>query len=757
VEADSRFGTARREFLPFVHTLALVDELPALIWHSRPDGHCDYCNRSWLRYTGRVPDQESGSGWLQCFHPDDLPGFEEQLRSALRNRLPFEIERRLRRHDGVYRWFLIAAAPVTGADGEYTGHAGTCLDLTVHRSAASGIRVRSALLAHTRDALFVMGLDGAIRDANPAAEIMYGYSHDELLASNVSDLRAPESQVSLASDLARAAKEGLLFETVHWRKDGTRFQVEVNSQAALVDGEPLLVSVIRDVSEKRRMEGQLRASEARYRSLFENMREGVAIHDLICEDGKVVNYRIVNVNPAFSRHTGIPFESAAGRLATELFGTPAAPFLDACRRVVSSGLSVSFESYLATINRHLAVSVFSLGGTQFATIFSDVTERKRVEEQFRQSQKMEAVGRLAGGIAHDFNNLLTIILAHADMLLEDVGEGPLRRGIESINEAGERAAKLTSQLLTFSRKQVIQPRVLDLNQVVAETGDMVRRVIGEDVDLEIVPGEALRLIRGDPGQISQVILNLVVNARDAMPHGGRLTIETSNVAVQGTPEQGAIPPGGYVLLSVSDTGTGMNAEVQSHLFEPFFTTKPTGRGTGLGLSTVYGIVKQCGGEVMVESEPGLGTRFDIYLPATAESAVPEKTGRAPVERGAEGETILLVEDDRNVRELVSRLLSGLGYHVIAAANGQEALAPLGASEKKVHLLLTDVVMPGMSGPELAAYARAIRPGLPVLFVSGYPDVAISQRGVEVDPESFVQKPFTADVLSGRIRRLLHPS
>ncbi len=736
------------------YSLALIDELPTLIWRSGSDGRCAYFNRSWLRFTGRTLEQELGSGWYVSVHPDEQSACAESFRQAVRDRQTFEREFRLCRQDGVYRWMFMVAAPIFSTTGHYLGHIANCVDLTERKLAEDLVHRHLALLKHSRDAMLLLGPGGEIRDANQAAEQMYGYTRAELLTRGIGDLRPPEKRGSLSADLAQAWRDGYLFETVHQRRDGTRFDAEVNSQAAVIDGERVLVSIVRDVSERHRMEQQIRASESRYRSLFENMREGVAINELVSHNGTVVDYRILDVNPAFCAHTGVSRQAVIGRCASEAFGMPSAPYLDHYKRVLSSGQSASFESYFAQLNRHFVISVFPVGGNQFATILADMTERKRVEEQFRQSQKMEAVGRLAGGIAHDFNNLLTIILAYTDMLLDAVTEGPLRAGIESINDAGERAAKLTSQLLTFSRKQVIQPRTLDLNRVVSETGDMVRRIIGEDIELQISPGESLRPIRGDAGQIEQVILNLVVNARDAMPHGGRLTIETSNVAIRGTAETGAMPPGGYVLLSLADTGVGMTDEVRNHLFEPFFTTKPTGRGTGLGLSTVYGIVKQCGGEVMVESELGQGTRFDIYLPAVPGDGVAEKRVRGPVHRSVGGETILLVEDERNVRELVSRLLSGLGYTVLTAANGQDALAVLNQHDHAVQLLLTDVVMPGMSGPELAASVRKERPGLPVLFISGYPDVSIAPRGLEVDPEAFVQKPFTAEVLSAKIRQLL---
>jgi PAS domain S-box-containing protein len=732
-----------------------LDELPTLIWRSGPDGKCDYFNRGWLRFTGRTLDEELGDGWAQGVHPDDLPACLEKFLDAVRERQPFEIEYRLRRYDGQYRWIIDRANAIFDGAERYAGHLGSCIDITEHKLAENALRRHELLSENARDAILLVGPKGEILEANSAAEKMYGYSRAELLKRTLRDLSAPESRSGIRADLERAWKAGILFETLHRRKDGTRFAVEVNAQATEVDGERVLISIIRDATDRYRMEQQLRTSESKYRSLFENMREGVAIHDAVYgAQGTVIDYRITDVNPAFSSHTGLRRETVVGQLASAVYGMPVAPYVDLYSRVVATGQPTSFDTFFAPLNRHLSISAFSLGAGQFATVFSDVTERKRVDEQLRQAQKMEAVGRLAGGIAHDFNNLLTIILAYGDMLLESLPEGPLRAGIDSINEAGERAAKLTGQLLTFSRKQVIQPHVLDLNQLVAETGDMVRRIIGEDIVLEIVPGQHLKRVRGDPGQIQQVIMNLVVNARDAMPNGGRLTIETANVSIQGGASGVGVPRGGYVLLSVGDTGIGMTAEVQSHLFEPFYTTKPKGQGTGLGLSTVYGIVKQSGGEVVVESEPGSGTRFDLYLPAAPGEKLSEKRVRGVAQRTARGETILLVEDEPNVRDLVSQLLTGLGYQILTAPNGQHALRTLADQSVAIHLLLTDVVMPGMSGPELATCTRTLRPGLPVLFISGYPDVSIADRGVDIDADNFVQKPFTADVLSAKIRQLI---
>ncbi|MGH7528964.1 MAG: MASE1 domain-containing protein [Gemmatimonadales bacterium] len=392
-------------------------------------------------------------------------------------------------------------------------------------------------------------------------------------------------------------------------------------------------------------------------------------------------------------------------------------------------------------------------------IAADLTEVRRLEVQYRQAQKMEAVGRLAGGIAHDFNNLLTAILGTTGLLLEHVAaDVQTRLDVEEIEKAAKRAAGLTRQLLVFSRQQVLEPRVLDPNAVVGDLQRMLGRLIGEDIELHTKLGADVGAVQADPGQLQQAIVNLVVNARDAMPNGGRLTIETANVDLDPRqPEAHTVTqPGKYVLLAVHDTGVGMDAATKARLFEPFFTTKEPGRGTGLGLATVYSIVKQSGGYIWAYSEPGQGTTFKVYLPRV--EGAPDKAvapGPAPVAAGSE--TVLVVEDQAEVRGLTVRILEARGYTVLAAENGREALELAGRHLKRIDLLLTDVVMPGLNGRELALRLTAQRRDIKVLFVSGYTGEAIRQHGlVELDA-AFLQKPFTPDVLARKVRETLDGS
>jgi len=385
-------------------------------------------------------------------------------------------------------------------------------------------------------------------------------------------------------------------------------------------------------------------------------------------------------------------------------------------------------------------------------------ERKRLEQQFRQAQKMEAVGRLAGGVAHDFNNLLTIITGYADLMLgsQDL-QASQRTPLEEIRRAAERGGALTHQLLAFSRRQPFTPRMVQLNSLIVNMEKMLSRLIGEDIELITVLGADPAMVRTDPGQLEQVVMNVVVNGRDAMPGGGKLIIETAKALVDqsyaGTNVD--IRPGAYIVLAISDTGMGMDSETTAHLFEPFFTTKAPGKGTGLGLATAYGIVKQSGGAISIYSEPGRGTTVKIYLPSAEAKAAADMAEPQPAASLGGNETILVLEDEARVRKLICEVLSGRGYHVLEAVRGEEAIRIASEFKGRIHIVLADVVMPEMSGPQALEQIRALQPHVKVLFMSGYTDEAIMHHGILESGAPFLQKPFVPDALARKVREVLN--
>lgn len=504
-----------------------------------------------------------------------------------------------------------------------------------------------------------------------------------------------------------------------------------------------------EVADRRRSERMLAERERQLSALFESAIDAMIVTD---DEG-----HIVEANPAATDLFGLPREQLLGRTAEE-FAERGVDVPKMRERFIRQG-KMSGEFRLVRPDgkaRELdfrATASFLPG--RHLSVLRDVTDKKRLEERLRHTLKMEAIGHLAGGIAHDFNNLLTVITGYTDLLLSDLSSDDRHYGLVSeIKSAGDRSAALTQQLLAFGRRQVLSPVVVDLNEVIGSLERLLQRIIGEDVRLTTRLSPSLGRCKVDPAQIEQVVMNLAVNSRDAMPEGGHLSIETRNVELEPNPtgEVDGPKPGRYVLLAVSDEGVGMDEETLSRLFEPFFTTKAPGNGTGLGLATVYGIVKQSGGHITADSAPGRGATFNIYLPRTDAPLTREKTSRQAAERGTE--TILLVEDDDAVRRLAERILSRLGYAVVEAASCEDALARLESHEGTIDLLCTDVVMPDGSGRDLAERITERRKGTKVLFMSGYTDNAIGEHGILAEDVVFLQKPFTAASLSRKVREAL---
>ncbi len=510
--------------------------------------------------------------------------------------------------------------------------------------------------------------------------------------------------------------------------------------------------------ERDRAEAQRRAAEDRFRQLAETIQQVFWMSD--------AHGALLYVSPAFETIFGRSCDSVAAspgvwmdavhpddreRVEQASYARLRRGEYDEIYRIVRPDGAVRWIRDRAFQLHDEKGEVYRLVGTA-----ADVTEQRQLEEQLQQAQKMEIVGRLAGGVAHDFNNLLTVINGMADLMLAGLADDdPTRADLAQIRQAGERAASLTGRLLAVSRRQILKPEVLDLGAVIHGLQDMLQRLAAEDVALVLDLAPDLGAVKADPGQIEQVVLNLVVNARDAMPDGGTLTIETRNVQLDAlyAADHPGTRPGPHVMLAVRDTGVGMDESVRRRIFEPFFTTKPQGKGTGLGLSMVYGIVKQSGGSIAFHSEPGRGTRFVVYLPQVfGATAVRPAPPAAPVRRGQE--TVLVVEDEPPLRELATRILVGAGYTVLQAANGNDALARIAGHSGPVDLVFTDVVMPGMSGRELVARLSALRPALRVLYTSGYTEDAILRHGVLDDPRRFLSKPYTPSVLRARIREAL---
>jgi PAS domain S-box-containing protein len=648
---------------------------------------------------------------------------------------------------------------------------GIARDITERKRADDALRESDEkfndLADNITDAFWVRSPDmRELQYVSPAFEDIWGRSVESLYADPHLwvDFILPEDRERVVSAFGGLTgdKPSLDIEYRIVRPDGTIRWIRGRGFQVRNDAGELIrnVGIITDISARRRAEMALAVAEEKYRSLFENAVGGIF--------QSTPEGTFISANPAMARILG--FESPE-----ELIGLRrdigSQHYVEKnCRKELEElleehGVVIGFECevYRRDLSRiwtqeNIRVVRDADGRViRYEGSIEDITERKHLEDKFRQSQKMEAIGLLAGGVAHDFNNLLTAILGYSDLTLRKLRtDDPLSANVKEIRNAGERAAALTNQLLAFSRKQILEPRVHNLNKVIAEIEKMLRRIIRESIEFQTILDPRLGNIKADPGQIEQVIMNLAVNARDAMPNGGRFTIETQNECLDKSPARGhiALKPGSYIKMTVSDTGQGMAPEIRRRIFEPFFTTKGPGKGTGLGLSTVHGIVTQSGGDITVESEIGKGTSFVIYLPRVDEPAKAAMWVNETEEDSSGTGTILLVEDEELVRSLVRTILTGIGYKVLEAASGKAALAICESYTDPIDLLLTDMVMPGMGGSELGTRVAGLRPEIKTLFMSGYTEEAIIHSGSVNTGVAFIEKPFTLDSLARKVREVI---
>jgi PAS domain S-box-containing protein len=768
---------------------SLIESLPVIVYvvAAQPPYSPLYVS-SGIEALGYSVDEwhERPDLWVSILHAEDRERVLRETASAMDEGRSVDYEYRVVARDGSTRWLHDRGSFVFDDAGVATCWQGVMMDITERKLTEKALQKSEAGLIKAQQIAHLGSWDSDLvtGELNWSDEVyrIFGVEPQEFAATieaffsyvHPDDIGA----VREASAEAAAGRRPYYIEHRIVRPDGTerivREQAEIDFDT---DGTALcMLGTVQDITEQKQIEAQLRQQLDFTGALTSSMGEGVFAMDY---EG-----RVIFMNPSAEKLLGWTQSELFGKNIHEHIhyqkedGAPYlftdCPMFKLMRSVEREPVQVEDDKFIRRNGEFFPVAYIAspiisngqvIGSVQS---FQDITERKQTEAALReaesrqrQSQKMEAVGQLAGGIAHDFNNLLTVITGYSDLSLRSLEKNkPLHRNISEISRAANRAASLTRQLLAFSRKQMLQPKILDLNNIVADMDKMLQRLIGEDIDLLTVLDPALGLVKADPGQIEQVLLNLAVNARDAMPKGGKLTIETSNVIMDEAivSRYTSVKSGPHVMLTVTDTGCGMDARTQEQVFEPFFTTKEVGKGTGLGLSTVYGIVKQSDGSVWVKSEVGHGTTFMIYLPrvnkqATAISA--DEHAALSLSRGTE--TVLLVEDETQVRELARQLLETEGYTVLESVNGEEALAICERSQVNINLLLTDVVMPQMSGRELAERLMPTHPQLRVLYMSGYTDDAIVHHGLlkdSNDPTEFIQKPFTPDALARKVRAVL---
>ena len=759
----------------------MLEQLPAVVWTTDAGLEFTSSQGAALAGLGLQPNQAVGLSIFEYFGTDDeeFPAIAAHLKAIEGKSLAFEME-----------WggqnFHSLVEPLREEDGSIVGTVGVALDVTEVRTSEAALRASEEryrdFLAHSSEGIWRLELDEPMPvSMSPEEQVEFFYKHGHFAECNSAlsfmiGLESPSQLVGATLERLLSREDPQILEHLRLfvksdydledaeieevdRRGRSRFH-QINLTGILEDR--FLVRIWgthRDITDHRRAEQALRASEERYREIFEGSLDTLFI--------STPEGHLLDINPAGLRLLGYDSKEELLQVDIEKLYLDPEVRQSALDKLSREGFLRDFELRLQRKDGsevrvlETTTAVKGESGELYALrgMLRDVSEQRALEEQLLRSQRMEAVGRMAGGVAHDFNNLLTVINGRSDLLRSQLDPGsPLVAEVDEIKAAGDRAAALTRQLLVLSRRRSTSPQAINLNELVQNMENLLRRSIGEQVELVAHFEQDLANIKADPGQMEQVILNLSLNARDAMPRGGRLVIDTANVSV--TPGSAlalfGLDPAPYVFLRFEDSGTGIDPGIRGQIFEPFFSTKDPAEGTGLGLATVYGIVQQSNGHIRVESEPGRGACFEVYLPAISEPVVPVREEVVEPSSPSGSETVLLVEDEAAVRGLLRRFMDGKGYRVLEAADGEEALKVVEKESGQIDLLLTDLVMPGMGGFELAHRLEAKLPEVKILFMSGYSEgaEAFFNSGLVSDAKNFLQKPFSTDLLAQRLREVL---
>lgn len=749
--------------------LTLFENFPTFIWRSGTNAKCNYFNRTWLDFTGRTLEEELGDGWTKGVHPDDLESCVTTYLEAFHDRKSFAREYRLRHHDGKYRWLRDYGNPFNDLEGNFAGYIGSCYDVTERKHYEDALHLSEeryrAIYNGVGDIIYTISSEASFTSLNRAFEEITRWQASQWVGRSFVELLCPKD-LPLVREVFERCLQGKTVSSFEFRirtNSGEYVELEANATPLVLDGNVISVQgIARDVSQRNQADKALRESEKRYRHLFENNPHPMWVFDL-------ETFAFLAVNDATVRHYGYSREEFLAMTIKDIRPPEDVPALLTDVAKVADGIdSAGVWRHITKDGAVIFVEITShtmkFGGKDAKIVLAhDITDRlgaakekQALEQQLRQAQKMEAIGTLAGGIAHDFNNILTAIVGYATLLQRKIGkENPCNRQVNRILDAAERAAGLTQSLLAYGRKQISNPHVVELSSIVSGASHLLRRLIPESIEFKTFFAEETLTVMADAGQIEQVLMNLVVNARDAMPEGGDLRITTGLALLDEdfVATHGYGCPGRHALLTIADTGIGMDDKTRERAFEPFFTTKEVGKGSGLGLAMVYGIVKQHNGYINCYSEPGHGTVFRIYLPMVggmaAKSVLP---GSQTVAGG--NETILLVEDDDDVRELTKDLLEEVGYRVITAVDGQDAVEKFAHHHDAVQLVILDIIMPKMSGKE--AYNRIVEmaPEVRVIFVSGYTADVVTGNILINNDCAVLAKPINPKDLLSKVRTIL---